>query len=25
MFTKNNCGDCKRAKFMLEHCPVDVE
>ncbi|KXY24468.1 glutaredoxin family protein [Bacillus sp. FSL K6-0067] len=25
MFTKKNCGDCKRAKFMLEHCPVDVE
>ncbi|HDR7640763.1 glutaredoxin family protein [Bacillus wiedmannii] len=25
MFTKNDCGDCKRAKFMLAHCPVDVE
>ncbi|PEN76869.1 NrdH-redoxin [Bacillus toyonensis] len=25
MFTKNNCGDCKRAKFMLAHCPVNVE
>ncbi|MFK4380209.1 glutaredoxin [Bacillus sp. RC218] len=25
VYTKNNCGDCKRAKFMLKHCPVDVE
>ncbi|HDR7242571.1 TPA: glutaredoxin family protein [Bacillus mobilis] len=24
VYTKNNCGDCKRAKFMFEACPIDV-
>ncbi|MDC2867517.1 glutaredoxin [Bacillus sp. BP-3] len=25
MFSKNNCPNCKRAKFMLQHCPVEVD
>ncbi|HDR6821556.1 TPA: glutaredoxin family protein [Bacillus thuringiensis] len=25
VYTKNNCPNCNRAKFMLKHCPVDVE
>lgn len=25
MYTKNDCPNCKRAKFMFEACPVDVE
>ncbi|HDR4569024.1 NrdH-redoxin [Bacillus cereus] len=25
MYTGENCGKCKRAKAMLESCPVDVE
>ncbi|WP_259418300.1 glutaredoxin family protein [Bacillus toyonensis] len=25
MYTGNTCGKCKRAKAMLESCPVDVE
>lgn len=25
MYKGNNCPKCKRAKAMLENCPVDVE
>ena len=25
MYTKNDCPNCKRAKFMFEACPVEVE
>lgn len=25
MFTGENCGKCKYAKFMLESCPADVK
>lgn len=25
MYTGDNCSKCKRAKAMLESCPVDVE
>ncbi|MGU3372660.1 glutaredoxin family protein [Bacillus mycoides] len=25
VYTKNDCPNCKRAKFMLNHCPVDVD
>lgn len=25
VYTGNNCGKCKRAKEMLENCPVDIE
>ncbi len=25
MYTGNSCSKCKRAKMMLESCPVDVE
>ncbi|PGB25370.1 NrdH-redoxin [Bacillus toyonensis] len=25
MYTKNDCPNCKRAKFMLQYCPIEVE
>ena len=25
IYTKNNCPNCNRAKFMFENCPVDVD
>jgi len=25
MYTKENCPNCKRAKFMFEACPVEIE
>lgn len=25
MYTGNDCGKCKRAKMMIDSCPVEVE